>query len=73
MPWLNRKLGPNSTRFSLSQNLPRRGLISCVTQVRIQDLCKGGPKRDFADIAQRSRGGGKNLDLKIGSQGGPGP
>ena len=46
-------------------------------QVRIQDLCKGGgPSRDFADIAQRSRGGGKNLGLKMGGQGGaraPGP
>ena len=42
-------------------------------QVRIQDLCKGGGgKRDFANIVQRSRGGGKNLDLKIRSQGGGG-
>ena len=37
-------------------------------KVRIQDLCKG-PKRDFADIAQRSRGGGKNLGLKTGGRG----
>ena len=41
-------------------------------QVRIQDLCKGGGghKRDFADIAQWSRGSGKNLGLKIEGQGG---
>ena len=45
------------------------------TQVRIQDLSKGGGgSRDFADIAQWSRGGGKNLGLKMGGQGGvPGP
>ena len=36
------------------------------SQVRIHDLCKGGPSRDFADIAQRSRGSGKNLGLKMG-------
>ena len=41
--------------------------------VRIQDLCKGGPSRDFADIAQQSRIGGKNLGLKMGGRGGPGP
>ena len=36
-------------------------------QVRIQDLCKGGgPSRDFADIVQRSCGGGKKLGLKMG-------
>ena len=33
----------------------------------------GGGKQDFADIAQRSCGGGKNLGLKIGGQGGGGP
>ena len=32
-----------------------------------------GPKRDFADITQRSRGGGKILGLKIGSRRWPGP
>ena len=42
-------------------------------QVRIQDLCRGGLKRDFADIVQRSRGGGKNLGLKIRGRGGPAP
>ena len=43
-------------------------------QVRIQDLCKGGgPKEDFADIAQRNHGGGNNLGLKIGGRGGAGP
>ena len=38
------------------------------SQVRIQYLCKvgRGPKRDFADIARRSRGSGKNLGLQIG-------
>ena len=29
----------------------------------------GGPKRDFADITQRSRSGSKNLGLKIGGRG----
>ena len=41
--------------------------------MRIQDLCKGGGSRDFADIAQWSHGGGKNLGLKTGGSGGPGP
>ena len=41
-------------------------------QVRIQDLCKGAAKQDFADIVQQSRGNGKNLGLKIGGRG-PGP
>ena len=31
---------------------------------------RGGPKQDFADIAQRSHGSGKNLGLKIGGRGG---
>ena len=35
-------------------------------QMRIQELCKGGGKREFADIAQRKCGGGK----KFGGQGG---
>ena len=42
-------------------------------QVRIQDLCKGGPSRDFADIVQRSHGGSKNVGLKMGGRGGGGP
>ena len=43
-------------------------------QVRIQDLCKGGGgSRDFADIAQRSHGGGKNLGLKMGGEGARAP
>ena len=33
---------------------------------------RGGGSRDFADIAQRSRGSGKNLGLKMGVQGGGG-
>ena len=31
---------------------------------------RGGPCRDFADIAQRNHDGGKNLGLKMGGQGG---
>ena len=42
-------------------------------QVRIQDLCKGGPSWDFADIAQWSRGSTNKLGLKMGGQGGAGP
>ena len=36
--------------------------------MRIQDLCRGGGERDIADTVQRSRGGGKNLGLRIGGQ-----
>ena len=35
----------------------------------MQDLCRGGGSQDFADIAQRSRGGGKYLGLKLGGRG----
>ena len=38
-------------------------------QARIQDLCKGGGKRDSSDIAQQSHGSGRNLGLKIGGRG----
>ena len=34
---------------------------------------KGGGKRDFAYVTQRSRGGGKNVGFKIGGRGGGGP
>ena len=43
-------------------------LCRTICRWRIQDLCEGG-KRYFADVAQRSRGGGKNLGLKIGGEG----
>ena len=33
--------------------------------MRIQGLCKGGPERNFADIAQLSCGDEKKLGLKI--------
>ena len=39
--------------------------------MQIQDLCKGA-KQDFGDITQQSRGGGKNLFLKIAGQRGGG-
>ena len=48
-------------------------LIKDEMQVRIQDLCKGRGKRDFADIVQQSHGSGKNLGLKIGGHGVAGP
>ena len=35
----------------------------------MQDLCRGGA-RYFANIAQRSCGGSKDLGLKIGGKGG---
>ena len=41
-------------------------------EVRIQDLCKGGGKQDFADITQWSPRGSKNLGLKIEGRGGGG-
>ena len=44
--------------------------LGMLNQVRIQDLCRGGGSQDFADIAQWSRGSGKNLGLKMGDQGG---
>ena len=46
--------------------------LEWMSRCGIQDLCKGGPSRDFADIAQRSRGGSKNLGPKMGGRGGGG-
>ena len=38
-------------------------------QVRIQDFCKGGPKEDLDNIAQRSCIGKEHLDHNIGGRG----
>ena len=64
---------PHSQQRTLHDNTHICTLISLISmahvkQVRIQDLCKGGAKRDFADIAQQSCGGGKILGLKIRGQ-----
>ena len=46
--------------YSLGSKARAGSINIFVYQVRIQDLCKGGP----------SRGSGKNCDLKMGGQGG---
>ena len=59
--------------MSGSANYGGLGQNETLMQVQIQDLCKGG-SRDFAAITQQSRGGSKNLGLKMGGRGaGPPP
>ena len=77
----NLKQWPKNGHECVSANIFKVSELYCTLgnkalrqQVRIH-LCQGGPRRDFADTGQQSRGGGKNLGLKIGGGvgGGPGP